>query len=129
MFANFGGNKNIFLASDNSTANFAGLRYPSSGTQPGFGVTASTVTQASLVTGAMVLGTSYKIAGVYKVNDFAVSRNSGTVGTDTAGTVPVVDRAEIGSLAGTGIGSQHIAKLAYYPLRVTNAEIQSMTTV
>lgn len=128
MASDFGGNKNMFLASDNTTANFVGLRYVTSGTVPGFGDTTAGTTQASMSTGTMVAGTSYKIAGVYKVNDFAASRDSATVVTDTAGTLPVVDRAEIGCLTGTAIGSQHIAKLAYYPLRVTNAQLQALTS-
>ncbi len=127
LTSNFGGNRNIFLATDNSTANFVGLRYVTSGTVPGFGVTAAGATQASLSTGTMVAGTSYQLAGAYKVNDFAVSRNGGTVVTDTSGTLPVVNRAEIGCLVGINIGSQHIAKLVYYPRRLSNAELQAIT--
>ena len=129
MVSNFGANKNMFLATDNTTGNFVGLRYASSGAQAALAATTSGTSQANIATGTMVAGTSYKIAGVYKVNDFAASRDNATVGTDTTGTIPVVDRAEIGCLAGTAIGSQHIAKLAYYPLRVTNAQLQAMTTV
>ncbi len=126
--ADFGGNKNIFLASDGTTSNFVGLRYASTGTQTSLAATTSAVIQANVVTGTMVAGTSYKLAGVYKVNDFAASRDSATVGTDTAGTLPVVDRAEIGSLAGVSLGSQHIAKLAYYPVRIQNNQLQALTS-
>jgi hypothetical protein len=127
LASDFGANKNIFLASDNTTTNFVGLRYLTSGAATGLGVTAAGVSQASLTTGTMVAGTSYQLAGAYKVNDFAVSRNGGTVATDTSGTIPVVSRAEIGCLAGTAIGSQHIAKLVYYPRRLENGELQAIT--
>jgi hypothetical protein len=126
--ADFGGNKNIFLASDGTTSNFVGLRYPSTGTQTALASTTSAVVQANVVTGTMVAGTSYKLAGAYRANDFAVSRNAGTVGTDTSGTIPVVTQAEIGMLAGAAFGTQTISKIAYYPLRVTNAQLQALTS-
>lgn len=125
--SNFGTNKNMFLASDGTTANFVGLRYGSSGSQAAMAATTSAVIQANIVTGAMIAGTSYKIAGVYKANDFAASRDAGTVGADTNGTVPVVTQAEIGSLASGNIGSQYISKLAYYPTRLSNTELKAIT--
>ncbi len=127
LASNFGGNRNIFLATDNSTANFVGLRYASSGAQTVLAATTSGTSQANIATGTMVAGTSYQLAGAYKVNDFAASRDSGTVVTDTSGTLPVVSRAEIGCLVGINIGSQHIAKLVYYPRRLSNAELQAIT--
>lgn len=126
--SNFGINRNIFMASDGTTANSVGVRYGSSGSQPSLSVITASTNQAILVTGAMIAGTSYKLAGAYKANDFAVSRDAGTVGTDISGTVPVVTQAEIGMLAGTSFSTQTIKKLAYYPLRVTNAQLQALTS-
>jgi hypothetical protein len=126
--SSFGGNRNIFLSSDGTSNNYAGLRYTGSGTEPTFSVVVAGTAQAAITTGVMVAGTSYKMAGAYEVNDFAVSRNAGTVGTDTGGTVPVVTQAEIGMLGGTSFGTQTISKLAYYPLRVTNAQLQGLTS-
>ena len=122
-------NKNLFLASDNTTSNFNGLRYVTSGSRPGLGVTAAGTTQASIATTAMVANTAYKMAGAYKLNDFAVSRNGAAVVTDANGTLPTVTQAEIGSLAGSVnvLGSQHIRRLAYYNRRLTNAELQGIT--
>ncbi len=126
--SDFGGNKNIFLASDGTVNNFIGLRYPSSGLQTAMAATTSAGIQANVVTGTMVAGTSYKLAGVYEANDFAASRDAGTVGADTSGTVPVVTQAEIGMLAGSAFGTQTISKLAYYPIRITNAQLQALTS-
>lgn len=127
--ADYLANKNIFLASDNTSANFNGLRYLSTGAAPGFGVTTASTAQASLTTGAMVENTAYKMAGAYKLNDFAVSRNGSTPSVDTSGTVPTVSRAEIGILAGTSttIGTQYIRQLAYFPRRLSNEELQRIT--
>jgi hypothetical protein len=126
--SSFGANKNLFLSSDGTANNYAGLRYTGSGAEPTFSVVVAGTAQAAISTGAMVAGTSYKMAGAYEANDFAVSRNAGTVGTDTSGTVPVVTQAEIGMLAGTSFSTQTISKLAYYPLRVTNAQLQGLTS-
>jgi hypothetical protein len=126
--SDFGANKNMFLATDNTASNFVGFRCASTGTQASLAATTLGVSQANLATGVFVAGTSYKLAGGYKANDFAVSRDGATVLTDTSGTVPVVDRAEIGCLAGVNIGSQHLSKLAYYPMRVTNAQLQALTS-
>jgi hypothetical protein len=125
--SDFGANKNIFLASDGTTSNFVGLRYASSGAQPAMAATESSVSQANIATGAMIAGTNYKMAGAYKANDFAASRNAGTVGTDTSGTIPTVTQAEIGALASLNIGTQHIQRLVYYPRRLSNAELQGIT--
>ena len=67
-----------------------------------------------------------KIASVYKVNDFAVSVNASTVGTDTSGIVPVVIKMDIGTY--DNIWNGHIKKIAYYPIRVTNAQLQALTS-
>jgi hypothetical protein len=126
--SSFGANRTIFLASDGTVNNYAGLRYTGSGTEPTFSAVVAGTLQAAITTGAMVARTSYKIVGAYEANDFAVSRNAGTVGTDTSGTVPVVTQAEIGMLAGTSFSTQTISKLAYYPIRCTNAQLQALTS-
>jgi len=63
-----------------------------------------------------------------KTNDFGFSLNSGAVLTDTDGTPVVPTQMNIGAdynasayLNGT------IKKLAYYPIRVTNTQLQSLT--
>jgi hypothetical protein len=74
-----------------------------------------------------------KQAFAYKVNDFAASVNNSAVSVDTLGTVPVgVNQAAIGSSsaqAGAGSLNGTIKKIAYYPKRLTNAELVSLSTV
>jgi len=62
--SNFGINRNIFMASDGTTANSVGVRYGSSGSQPSLSVITASTNQAILVTGAMIAGTSYTIARI-----------------------------------------------------------------
>jgi hypothetical protein len=92
-----------------------------------FSVAVNNATQASLNAGAPTNNTRYLAADAYKVNDFAASVNAGTVGTDTSGSVPVVNRLEIGAEASTNIFSGHIRKLSYYPRRIANAQLQALT--
>ena len=85
--------------------------------------------QASLSFSGLAANTVFKFAGTYKVNDFAASRNASAVQTDTLGTVPVVSQMFIGSnnLSANSLNG-NIKKLAYYPLRLTNSELQGLTT-
>jgi hypothetical protein len=69
-------------------------------------------------------------AGAYKVNDYASCNNGGAIGTDTSALVPTVDRLFFSNNAnaGTTLLNGHIRKLAYYPKRLTNAELQGLTS-
>jgi hypothetical protein len=71
-----------------------------------------------------------KIAGAYKVDDFAASGNGSTPSTDTTGTVPTVTQAQIGNGTGSGIVNLNgwIARLAYYPTRLPNATLVALTS-
>jgi hypothetical protein len=70
-----------------------------------------------------------KIALGYATNNFAASVNGGAVNTDTSGAVPT-------GLTTLGIGRQasaadfingYIRRIAYYPVRATNAQLQALT--
>ena len=79
--------------------------------------------------GAITEDTSYKVAFAIKTDDFAGSKDGGAVVTDTSGT----QRTSITDL---GIGSRknasnrlngHIKSIQYYPLRLSNAQLQALT--
>jgi hypothetical protein len=87
---------------------------------------------APLVLGAIgTIGATNKIATAYAVNDFAASRNGGTVATDTAGAVPVgLTQLNIGvddRLTATFYTSNHIKSISYYNTRLTNAQLQAVS--
>lgn len=90
-------------------------------------VAVSGTTQAAIDLGATTGNVQALMACAYKTNDFAGSLNAGTVGTDTSGTIPVVDRARIGANT-SGTFTVTIKKIAYYPQRLTNAQLQGLTT-
>jgi hypothetical protein len=94
-----------------------------------FFVASNNSAQANLDGGVTAQGVYSKIAGAYKVNDFAVSLSGGTVATDTSGVLPIVNRFNIGA-DGTGAsGGALLKKLAYYPRRLSNAELVSLSTI
>jgi len=77
-------------------------------------------------------GTSFKAVYAYATDSFAGSLNGATAVTDTSGFPAfAVDRMGIGldygnnSVISTGV----YKKIAYYPARVTNAQLQGVTTV
>jgi hypothetical protein len=104
----------------------------SSGTGQNFAeVLTSASPVASFNLGSPSVSTIYKIALAAKANDFAAVQNGGSVSTDTSGAMP-------SGIASLGIGylvagaplqlNGHIRRIAYYPRRLTNAELQSLTS-
>jgi hypothetical protein len=69
------------------------------------------------------------IAFAYATNDFAQSRNGSTVGTDTSGSVPIVNKLNLGTdaVSNTQLNG-HIYRFAYYPRRLANSELTSITS-
>jgi hypothetical protein len=83
---------------------------------------------ASLSFSGLAANTTFKFANTYKVNDFAATVNASTVQTDTAGAVPTASQMIIGSSASSSAFlNGTIKKLAYYPKRLTNAQLQAIT--
>jgi hypothetical protein len=87
------------------------------------------VAQVSLLGGTAAVSVVNRIAFAIKANDFALTLNGATVVTDVSGTVPTVDRFNIGA-NGLGSGSflnGHIRAIAYYNTRLPNAQLQTLT--
>ena len=75
-------------------------------------------------------GTVVKQAAAFATNDFAFSINASSVFTDTAGTLPSsVNRMCIGSsYIAANFANAWIRRITYYPRRLSNAELVSITT-
>jgi hypothetical protein len=71
-----------------------------------------------------------KVATVYAKDDFAAVLNGGAVATDTAGSVPLVSTLKLGVYWGAGgfFMSGHIKSIQYYPRRLTDTQLQELTT-
>ena len=72
---------------------------------------------------------SAKVAGVYKTNDFICASNSTLATADTLGNLPTTDRIIIGASSAGANWNGTIKKVAYYPKRLSNAELQSLTVI
>jgi hypothetical protein len=75
-------------------------------------------------------GSFAKEAGAYKTNDIILASNGLLSSADTSCVIPVVNQMQIGFFP--PVGASHngtIKKIAYYPIRVTNAQLQALTTV
>jgi hypothetical protein len=91
-------------------------------------VTNGGVEQATLsLTGTITAGTTVSISQAYKLNDFASVKNGGTVATDTTGTLPTVDRFEIGSIGGLNFLNGWISSLSYYQTRLPDSTLQALS--
>ena len=83
--------------------------------------------QALLNAGSIVANLPQGLSSAYKLNDFAASLNGGAVATDTAGSLPTPTKIIIGA-DGSSYMNGHIARLRYYPTRLTNAKLQELST-
>jgi hypothetical protein len=87
---------------------------------------------ANLATASDITTSPVKVSLGYKVNDFAASIDGATALTDISGVLPVINSAgvfSIGSIRGGGYYTNStIKKLAYYPARLSNTELQGLTS-
>lgn len=70
--------------------------------------------------------TYHKIIGAYKKDSAAVSINGLSPLIENTCEIPLVSRLTIGSFIGD-TQNVHIKKLAYYPQRLTNEQLQQLT--
>jgi hypothetical protein len=93
-------------------------------------VTDDAVLQAQTVNGGLSTAGTYNYANAYKLNDFASVVNGGTAVTDGLGSLPTVDRLILGANAVGNIGflNGYLRRIVYYPRRLSNAELQSITS-
>jgi hypothetical protein len=88
--------------------------------------------QASLQAfGSTSAGVLYATSFAYKANSFAGSGNGGAAVTDATGSVPSVNRLDLGffypGLASSNTLNGTISRLAYYSTRLTDAQLQALT--
>lgn len=107
--------------SDGTATNRIEIRSVSDGRSEFF-VNSNNVIQADIYGApAASLNISYKNALGYKANDFVGYSSTGFSGIDASGSVPVVSQIQY-----IGFNST-IKKLAYYPVRLSNTQLQALT--
>lgn len=120
------GTPRVWTISDNTTSNQAWVQT---------NLTAFTVfsvyTAGIYVAQIGSAASSSKAAATLKTNDFAVVNAGGTIYVDTSGAIANYTKFSIGSRFDDVNGSQlngTIKKLAYYPRRITNTQLQALTS-
>jgi hypothetical protein len=94
------------------------------------GVTSSGTTVATAGYGT-IQGGVRRVAGAYKLNDFALSRAGAAPATDTSGTVSATATAASVGKAPWAAGNYlngYIRRVRYWPTRRPNAELQTLTS-
>ena len=91
-------------------------------------IDSSNVTVVNCFFESAIANTVYRLAGVYRVNDFIAYQNgvasaSGTSGSGWAS----LDTIRIGYNGSAGQINGHIRKVGYWPRRLSNANLQAMT--
>jgi hypothetical protein len=122
------GTGRLFAISDNTNNNRIDYVTATSTTSQPTVVTNGVVV-ADLSPGGWTVGSRTLIATAFETDNYRTSRSGASVASDTSGVIPVVDRLYIGAGA-TGIAylNGYIQKLAYYPIALTSAELQGLTT-
>ena len=110
---------------DGTTANGMSLRFGTILSGADFYAYVANVPQVDTNSFGVTANVSAKYAYVYKLNDYAFTKDAVSPFTDTSATVPVVNRM----LLAANLFCGTIKKLAYYPARVPNAQLQGVTTV
>lgn len=97
------------------------------GTNPKLTVVDGGVTQADLTGGTIVSNVMTKSAGAYAVNNFAFVHAGGAAVTDSAGTLPTIDRLLIGVDQGGNYQNGRLKRLTYWPQRLADTTLQRIT--
>jgi hypothetical protein len=85
-------------------------------------------TQATIDSATLSSGT-FKVAAAYASNDFVFYVNGVKAGEDFIGTVPTLNQINIGSTWNSILQfNDHIRAAALYTTRLTNTELQALTT-
>ena len=78
--------------------------------------------------GILSVGDSYKIAFGYANNDFVLYLNGTQIGTDTNGSIAVPSNVKVGGYIASGYEGGKIKQTKIYDTRLTNTELQNLTT-
>lgn len=113
-------------ANDGTTNNELGILWATASSKLYSVVVTAGAVQADLGYFGQSQTATHKAALAYRANDFAFSADAQAVQTDASGTIPAVSRLDIGSFGGSNNG--YIRRITYYPRRLSNTELQALTT-
>ena len=115
-----------FSLNDGTTSNYIGLRR-SGGAEFFVHINVSGTTNALIATG--ITSGNNKISIGYKSNDIVVYVNGVNVGIDTSSGVPLTNKIQIGDLINNRILEDSVSDFKLYNTRLSNTELQALTTI
>jgi hypothetical protein len=117
------------FSTDDGTASNRIITYFNVANSPAFRVVSGGVDQANFSAGTIAQNATFKLSTAYATNDFAASLNGAAAVTDTSGTVPSGQTtARIGSnVSSANFINGYLRRITYYPVRLTNAQLQNLT--
>lgn len=127
------GNTNTGVASfdDNTSNNRIQLRH----TSPSNNLTNVVVTSGVLQTTGVAslantwpFGVMRKAVFAFKANDFRGALSGTLTAADPTGTIPTVTQLQLGNGLAINVLSGYLQRITYYPRRLTDAELQTLTT-
>jgi hypothetical protein len=118
---------NLTSFNDTTAAERVDIYTPSGA--PSLVVTDNSATVVNINAGAVSANTSFKTATAWALNDFAIVLNAGSPSVSASGTLPTINRLHIGmDYLSLSQLNGHITELRYVPRRMTNTELQTITT-
>jgi len=92
------------------------------------GISTGGVSESDYNAGSFVTANNLAIWNLaYKTNDQAASANGNPVQTDTSVLIPTVNQLGIGNRPGGTNCTGYIRRIAYYPVRLSNDQLQALT--
>lgn len=124
LIANTGASRGIFGLSGGTSSNSISLYINSSGSLSGGYIVNGGAAQADFTPTY-----SNKTALAYKANDVNMGAGGAIGTTDTSATIPTISQVQLGDIyGGTSFKlNGWLRRIAYYPRRLTNAELQALT--
>ena len=127
-----GAGKEMINLNDGTNSNYMQLNKTAftNQTRARFFVITGNTTQAQIFSavGSVSAGSVNKHAGAFQKNDFAFVFDGSLKGVDTVGEVPPVTTVTLGASATSAQQlNGHIKSVQYYPLRLSNAQLQALT--
>jgi hypothetical protein len=117
----------VFALSDGTTSNRIAV-YKRANADTSTRLDVQTSGSSVVFINAGTFGVSNLIAASYRVDDFAISLNGLTPGTDTLGAIPTVSRLNIGNYADSTLPlNGTIKRLTYWPTRLADTTLQQIT--
>lgn len=108
---------------DNTVNNIIALR--GNTTNPELYIKATT-DQAQIDAGTIAANTSYRLTGAWSTNNCAAAINGALPVTDSSANIPTATQARLGC-DGTNYLNGWLAKISYWPQRITDAEVQAFS--